>query len=136
MNTQNVNVKTATPESPKTWVKPVLFTGSNGAAADRMDNAEDEREYWLRREAGAVRAPEEIDVHRYHDALGVMYPRQWETSDGFSCESFILDEMYCGRVAVIYARVGARYFRLRDYNSLNHAQIMTRVKEAFDLNQK
>ncbi|MDV0999334.1 hypothetical protein RZQ13_30430, partial [Klebsiella pasteurii] len=36
----------------------------------------------------------------------------------------------------IYARYGARYFRLRDVCNLSHAQITTRIKEGFNLTEK
>ncbi|WP_110287031.1 hypothetical protein [Pantoea ananatis] len=100
------------------------------------ETAEDERLYWQGREKAALRAPAEIDVHRFHDALGVAYPLNWSCSEDGECETFMLAEFYCGQVTDIYARTGARYFRLRDYSNLDHAQIMTRVKEAFDLSQK
>ncbi|MCW0323783.1 hypothetical protein NB714_004644 [Pantoea dispersa] len=100
------------------------------------ETAEDERLYWQGREKAALRAPAEIDVHRFHDALGVAYPLNWSCSEDGECETFMLAEFYCGQVTDIYARTGVRYFRLRDYSNLDHAQIMTRVKEAFDLSQK
>jgi len=100
------------------------------------ETAEEERLYWQGREKAALKAPAEIDVHRFHDALGVAYPLNWSCSEDGECETFMLAEFYCGQVTDIYARTGACYFRLRDYCSLDHAQIMTRVKEAFDLSQK
>lgn len=100
------------------------------------ETAEDERLYWQGREKAALKAPAEIDVHRFHDALGVAYPLNWSCSEDGECETFMLAEFYCGQVTDIYARTGVRYFRLRDYSHLSHAQIMTRVKEAFDLSQK
>jgi len=100
------------------------------------DTAEEERLYWQGREKAALRAPAETDVHRFHDALGVAYPLNWSCSEDGECETFMLAELYCGQVTDIYARAGARYFRLRDYSHLSHAQIMTRVKVAFDLSQK
>ncbi|WP_210454709.1 hypothetical protein [Pantoea ananatis] len=100
------------------------------------ETAEEERLYWQGREKAVLRAPAEIDVHRFHNALGVAYPLNWSCSEDGECETFMLAEFYCGQVTDIYARTGARYFRLRDYCSLDHAQIMTRVKEAFDLSQK
>jgi hypothetical protein len=100
------------------------------------DTADEERLYWQGREKAALRAPAETDVHRFHDALGVAYPLNWSCSEDGECETFMLAEFYCGQVTDIYARTGARYFRLRDYSHLSHAQIMTRVKEAFDLSQK
>lgn len=98
--------------------------------------AEAEREYWLSRQKGAVKAPAEIDVHAFHDALGLMYPLNWSTSESGSWETFMLQEMICGDVTEIYARFGARYFRLRDVCNLSHAQIKTRIKEGFNLFQK
>ncbi|RKT89467.1 UNVERIFIED_ORG: hypothetical protein C7432_4709 [Pantoea allii] len=100
------------------------------------DTADEERLYWQGREKAALKAPAETDVHRFHDALGVAYPLNWSCSEDGECETFMLAEFYCGQVTDIYARAGARYFRLRDYSHLSHAQIMTRVKEAFDLSQK
>lgn len=98
--------------------------------------AEAERLYWQSREKAAVKAPAEIDVHAFHDALGVMYPLNWSTSESGSWETFMLQEMVCGDVTEIYARCGARYFRLRDMCNLSHAQIKTRIKEEFNPKQK
>lgn len=100
------------------------------------ETAEEERLYWQGREKAALEAPAETDVHRFHDALGVAYPLNWSCSEDGECETFMLADFYCGQVTDIYARAGVRYFRLRDYSHLSHAQIMTRVKEAFDLSQK
>lgn len=100
------------------------------------ETAEGESLYWQGREKAALKAPAEIDVHRFHDALGVAYPLNWSCSEDGECETFMLAEFYCGQVTDIYARTGVRYFRLRDYSHLSHAQIMMRVKEVFDLSQK
>jgi len=97
-------------------------------------SAEAERAYWLSREKSAVKGAHEIDVHRFHDALGTMYPLNWASSDNGECETFMSAEMYCGNVTEIYARIGIRYFCLRDYSSLTHAQIIERVKEVIDQN--
>jgi hypothetical protein len=43
--------------------------------------AETERAYWLSRRNDALKAPEEIDVHAFHEALGLMYPLNWSTSE-------------------------------------------------------
>lgn len=91
--------------------------------------AEAELAYWISREKAAVKAPAEIDVHAFHEALGVMYPMNWHSSENGGCETFMLAEMICGNVTEIYARIGIRYFRMRDYNYLEHAEILTRVKE-------
>ncbi len=41
----------------------------------------------------------------------------------------MLAEMYCGNVTEIWARIGIRYYRMRDYSNLDHAEILTRVKQ-------
>jgi len=94
-------------------------------------SAEAERAYWMSREKMAVKAPEEIDVHRFHDALGRMYPLNWASSGEGETETFMSAEMYCGNVTEIFTRIGIRYFRMRNYSNLNHAQIVKRVKEVF-----
>lgn len=91
--------------------------------------AETERAYWLSREKAAVKEPAEIDVHAFHDALGLMYPMNWRSSENGECETFMLAEMVCGNVTEIYARIGIRYYRMRDYSNLDHAEILARVKE-------
>ena len=99
-------------------------------------NATSEAEYWLSREKSFVSVPVEIDVHAFHDALGLMYPMNWRSSENGECETFMLAEMVCGNVTEIYARIGIRYYRLRDYSNLDHAEILARVKEASDKSQK
>lgn len=94
-------------------------------------SAEAERAYWMGREKMAVTAPEEIDVHRFHDALGRMYPLNWASGDNGESETFMSAEMYCGNVTEIFTRIGIRYYRMRDYSNMNHAQIVQRVKEVF-----
>lgn len=64
-----------------------------------------------------------------------MYPLNWSTSENGEWETFMLQEMVCGDVTEIYARYGARYFRLRDVCNLSHAQITTRIKEGFNLTE-
>ena len=113
-----------------------LHLTESSAVLGMQTTAEAERAYWLSRRNDAVKAPEEIDVHAFHDALGLMYPLNWSTSESGSWETFMLQEMVCGDVAEIYARYGARYFRLRDVCNLSHAQIKTRIKEGFNLFQK
>lgn len=91
--------------------------------------AETERAYWLSREKAAVKEPAEIDVHAFHDALGLMYPMNWRSSENGECETFMLAEMVCGNVTEIYARIGIRCYRMHDYSNLDHAEILARVKE-------
>ena len=113
-----------------------LHLTESSARPGMQVTAEAEHEYWLSRQKAAVKAPAEIDVHAFHDALGLMYPLNWSTSENGGGETFMLQEMVCGDVAEIYARYGARYFRLRDVCNLSHAQIKTRIKEGFNLFQK
>ena len=113
-----------------------LHLTESSAVLGMQTTAEAERAYWLSRRNDAVKAPEEIDVHAFHDALGLMYPLNWSTSESGSWETFMLQEMVCGDVTEIYARCGARYFRLRDVCNLSHAQIKTRIKEEFNLFRK
>ena len=113
-----------------------LHLTESSARPGMQVTAEAEHEYWMSRQKAAVKAPAEIDVHAFHDALGLMYPLNWSTSENGGWETFMLQEMVCGDVAEIYARYGARYFRLRDVCNLSHAQIKTRIKEGFNLFQK
>ena len=101
----------------------------SSAVLGMQTTAEAERAYWLSRRNDAVKAPEEIDVHAFHDALGLMYPMNWRSSENGECETFMLAEMVCGNVTEIYARIGIRYYRMRDYSNLDHAEILARVKE-------
>ncbi|UAN34317.1 hypothetical protein [Enterobacter sp. JBIWA005] len=98
--------------------------------------AEAERAYWQSRENAAVSAPVEIDVHAFHDALGLMYPENWRSSEDGECETFMLAERVCGNVTEIYARMGIRYYRMRDYSHLDHPEILARVKAESGLSHK
>ncbi|EHB3563993.1 hypothetical protein JXH75_004934 [Salmonella enterica subsp. enterica serovar Oranienburg] len=107
-----------------------LHLTESSALLGMQATAEAEWAYWLSREKAAVKAPAEIDVHAFHDALGLMYPMNWRSSEDGECETFMLAEMVCGNVTEIYARIGMRYFRMRDYSNLDHADILARVKVA------
>lgn len=113
-----------------------LYLKEFSALPGMQATAEAERAYWLSREKAAVRTPTEIDVHAFHDALGLMYPMNWRSSENGECETFMLAEMICGNVTEIYARIGIRYYRMRDYSNLDHAEILARVKEVSDKSQK
>ena len=54
-----------------------LHLTESSARPGMQVTAEAEREYWLSRQKAAVKAPAEIDVHAFHDALGLMYPLNW-----------------------------------------------------------
>ena len=77
------------------------------AEAGIYATSEAERAYWLSREKSYLTAPVEIDVHAFHDALGLMYPLNWSTSESGSWETFMLQEMVCGDVTEIYARISS-----------------------------
>ncbi|MEA9392677.1 hypothetical protein SJI19_19415 [Acerihabitans sp. TG2] len=96
--------------------------------------AETERVYWQRYEKASISAPVEIDVNLFHDAAGLMYPLNWRSDTAQDTETFMIREMYCGNVTEIYVRIGARYFRMRNYSNLNHSEIVQCVKEV--MNQK
>ncbi|ECY8213049.1 TPA: hypothetical protein ACOXFC_003320 [Salmonella enterica] len=113
-----------------------LHLTESSAVPGMQTTAEAERAYWLSREQAAVKVPAEIDVHAFHDALGLMYPMNWRSSENGECETFMLAEMICGNVTEIYARIGIRYYRMRDYSNLDHAEILARVKEVSDKSQK
>lgn len=83
-----------------------LHLTESSAVPGMQTTAEAERAYWLNREQAAVKAPAEIDVHAFHDALGLMYPMNWRSSENGECETFMLAEMICGNVTEIYARIG------------------------------
>jgi len=105
-----------------------LHLTESSALLGMQATADAVRAYWLNREKAAVKAPAEIDVHAFHDALGLMYPMNWRSSENGECEPFMLAEMVCGNVTEIYARIGIRYYRMRDYSNLDHAEILARVK--------
>jgi hypothetical protein len=98
--------------------------------------AEAEHHYWLSREKSFISAPTETNVHQFHDALGLMYPMNWRSSEAGEYETFMMAEMICGNVTEIYARIGIRYFRMRNHSNLEHAEILARVKEAMKTGQK
>jgi hypothetical protein len=106
-----------------------LYLTESSAVPGMQATAEAERAYWLIREKAAVKSAEEIDVHAFHDALGLMYPLNWRSSENGECETFMLAEMVCGNVTEIYARIGIRYYRMRDYSHLDHAEVLARVEE-------
>lgn len=98
--------------------------------------AEAKRAYWLSLEKTVVKVSTEIDVHAFHDALGLVYPMNWRYSENGECESFMPAEMVYGNVTEIYARIGIHYYHMCDYSNLDYAEILTRVKEISDKSQK
>lgn len=90
-------------------------------------NAETEATYWQLRSEQAYTEIEEITLTAFMDAIAVMYPRDWRGNA--QCESFKLAEMYCGDVAVIYAKVDDRYFTFRDKVTMTHEAIINRIRK-------
>mgnify|MGYP004717080635 FL=1 len=106
--------------------QPEIVT--DNSRADRFQwNAATEAAYWAARAKSYVRAPVEIDLHRYMDVLGTLPPLDWQGDR--DSESFKFAEMMCGSVTDIYAKVEGRYFQLCDECTLSHADIVERIKE-------
>ncbi|MEJ7804383.1 MAG: hypothetical protein WKG03_00460 [Telluria sp.] len=80
-------------------------------------------------DAALIQPPVEITADKFDEMLGVMPPTLWVRNG--DDETFQLCEMYSENVCYIFARMGARYFALRDRNTLNHKQILTKIREAF-----
>ncbi|MEG5552348.1 hypothetical protein UXO11_22490 [Enterobacter wuhouensis] len=109
-----------------------LQTTDSFSSLDSSASAESEMAYWLSREKSALIAPVEIDVNKFHDAAGMHPPMiNWSCNTAQDTETFMLAEMICMNVTDIFVRVGKRYFRVRDYSNLNHADIVAKVKAAF-----
>ncbi|MFW5393971.1 hypothetical protein V1951_22155 [Yersinia sp. 2544 StPb PI] len=90
-------------------------------------DASAEAAYWQSREVSAKTEPEAITLVEFMDAIGTMYPHDWQ-GDAQS-ESFKLAEMYCGNVTYIYAKVGECYFKFRDVVTLSHSSIVKRLEK-------
>ncbi|AUQ43883.1 hypothetical protein ACW6B4_003199 [Yersinia ruckeri] len=86
-----------------------------------------ETAYWQSREVSAKTEPEAITLTEFMDAIGNMYPLDWQ-GDAHS-QSFKLPEMYCGNVTYIYAKVGECYFKFRDVLTLSHTAIVKRLEK-------
>lgn len=67
----------------------------------------------------------EVDEARFMDALNVLPPVGWTTKAGV--ESFRLSERIWGNITDIYARLGARYFKLADDIRLPASTVAERV---------
>ncbi len=67
----------------------------------------------------------EVDEERFMDALNVLPPVGWTTTQGV--ESFRISERLWGNLTDIYARLGERYFKLVDDIRLPATTIAERV---------
>lgn len=104
-----------------------LHLTESSALLGMQATAEAERAYWLSREKAAVKAPAEIDVHVFHNALGLMYPINWRCSEDGECETFMLAEMVCGNVTEIYARIGMSPVSARG-KLINYCQMLPALR--------
>lgn len=69
----------------------------------------------------------EITREHFWEMLEVLPPLGWKQEQG--SESFKLMEMYSGTITDIYARIGERYFTLRDDVGMSHVEIMRRCQQ-------
>ena len=130
MNTHNVNVKTAAPESSERWwVNPEKYLASSNLDDRFTWDAETEQTYWLAQEQKHIVAPIEISVRAFHEAAGRYLAINWMycVDAQTDSESFMSAEMICGNVTDIYVRVGARYFQFRDRESCTHEYLLQRI---------
>jgi len=69
----------------------------------------------------------EITEKDFWEMLEVLPPEGWKQET--NCESFKLCEYWSGTITDIYARIGKRYFTLRDSARTPHAEIIRRCQE-------
>jgi hypothetical protein len=72
--------------------------------------------------------PRQINAEDYYYALEV-FPLEQRTSGG-DFETFKMSQRTNGRVTAIYARIGNSYWMFQDVYSLNHLEIIARVRTA------
>ena len=87
------------------------------AAAEKMD-------------AAAKLPPEEITKERFWYMLEALPPVGWK--HGAGCESFKMSERWSGNVTYIYARIGEKYFEMRDDIRTPHDVIIEKCKESMN----
>lgn len=69
----------------------------------------------------------EITEKDFWEMLEVLPPAGWKQEP--NCESFKLSERWSGNITDIYARIGERYFTLRDTIFLPHTEIVNRCNK-------
>jgi hypothetical protein len=69
----------------------------------------------------------EITKEKYWEMLEVLPPMGWVQRGG--CESFKMSEMHSGIITDIYAKIGDRYFSLRDSQFTKHDEIIKRCEQ-------
>jgi len=72
--------------------------------------------------------PEHITAGEYQDAFKVLPPVGWRQSA--ETESFKLMEHYSGRITNVYARVGKQFYRFLDLCTLEHSEIIAKVRNS------
>lgn len=73
--------------------------------------------------------PRRIRERTFHEMLGVLPPEDLQFSKG--AVSFKLSEYYTGPITSIYATVGRKCYTFKDYGSITHDEIVTRIKGMF-----
>lgn len=69
----------------------------------------------------------EITRDDFWEMLEVLPPNGWKQAPG--CESFKMSEHWSGNIIGIYARIGDRYFTLRDNCFMKHEEIIRRCEQ-------
>lgn len=72
--------------------------------------------------------PAPIAAERFAHALDVLPPRRWIRRDGV--QTFHISERIVGNVVAIYCKVGDRYWRMQDFATLGHDEIVQRCLTA------
>ena len=78
-----------------------------------------------------ISAPVEITEDAFIEALEVLPPEDYQT--GRSAVTFKMCEHLSGRITAVYAHVGSRYFTFNDVCSIEHAQIVDKVKRSLEI---
>jgi hypothetical protein len=91
----------------------------------------DFEEWWRRKEESFIAAPKVITEERYMEMLEVLPPMRWIQRDGSS--TFMLSEMTCGRITMIFCYTAGQFFELSDRVTLKHEEIVTKCRMAAGL---
>ncbi len=85
-----------------------------------------EADFTAQMEQACRTEPEHITADQFQDAFEVLPPVGWSQTD--EAESFKFMEHYSGRITSVYARVGERFYRFLDLCTLEHAEIIAKVR--------
>ncbi|WP_072932031.1 hypothetical protein [Nissabacter archeti] len=90
-------------------------------------------ETWAREMYLTFRIPaQEISEARFTDMLDVLPPYIWNAPGKGQGKSFVMEEVMRGGVSDIYVEWQGKYYTLRDYGTLSHNEIITRVIKVLD----